>query len=394
MEGDRSAVVTGPCPPNAQVTNTSGLLPHEEIDFDLLEQEELGKDLFTEDAFEVGPDIAAFDVTDDLFFDFDITEEPTEPSDPPTDNTNDDSLPSNTKILQEVAMATMKLALRACKKSVESEVSKHAKLSAMGPCKPSQDTATTDEATLQNLLRDLRILFSFDGEYFQLEALDILKDLPEFSAFDFYKFCASLSFTQQPSDKASSYRVMKRLDRTAVYVETQGAPEHLYMTVVDAALAPVDSASRHTFRRFFLSLPTYLHVAFSPKHVKNGFKNTGLVPYNPNIILRHWPSYAQITTAQSQGLLDAVDNLSAKVKSEGLGYLLNSTIHASVEPFLPASCLGETTDKVYGFQLNRWGATWLNNAHTQARLKELRDRALQPPAPKAKKQKMRKNSSV
>ena len=133
-------------------------------------------------------------------------------------------------------------------------------------------------------------------------------------------------FVQQPCDKTASYRLFKLHQKRGIAIATssEAHKEHPYMKVVEKAIGGIDSASRETFRKFFLALPTLLHVAFSPEHMSRGFADTGLVPFDPVKILRHWPLFSKLTTLAVNGLIDACNELTNWVITSSRGYITYS----------------------------------------------------------------------
>lgn len=144
------------------------------------------------------------------------------------------------------------------------------------------------------------------------------------------------------------------------------------MIVADKAIASIDAASRSTFRKFFLALPTLLHVVFTQEHMSRGFADTGLLPFDQLTVLRHWPLFARLRTEGVNGIVRECTELTEWVISKQRGYVTYSELYARIEEFLPDEYrLPQekitNLDSVYNMQQGRWGAVWLNTASTLAR---------------------------
>jgi len=292
------------------------------------------------------------------------------------------SVPRSTAsaIEYDVAKHCMRTILHACKKSVRESLYNSVRINIESQQEFTQSSAgvtAADSARVDELLADVNIVLSMDGEYFQLKAVDVLKNKDQYEKFNFFKFVAAMSFVQQPCDKTASYRLFKLHQKRGIAIATssEAHQHHPYMQVVERAIRSIDSASRETFRKFFLALPTLLHVAFSPEHMSRGFHDTGLLPFDPIKILRHWPNFSQLTTAAVDGIIEACSTLTDWVIENARGYITYSEIYDKIEHFLPVSCRSTheeiaKLDRVYEMQHGRWGAVWINTPSTEDRRAE------------------------
>lgn len=222
---------------------------------------------------------------------------------------------------------------------------------------------------MTKLLAESRVVLTLDGEQFQMEAVEVLRQLPKNERVEFFKFAAQCTPCQQPLDKCPSFRIFKRSVKGNTGVKiTVGTYEPPYMRRVHQILASVDSRSRRTFTKFFRTLRDYVHHAFQPRHIVGAFSETGLIPYDPLKIIRHWPHFGLLSDEQGHAVMSAISTLSERCRSTGAGYILNSAIAEQLQAILPAEMMPSADDHIYSLQTNRWNAAWLNNPTTVERI--------------------------
>ncbi len=117
--------------------------------------------------------------------------------------------------------------------------------------------------------------------------------------------------------------------------------ESAYVDAEETALDSVDAASRRTFVKFFKALPTFLPLGSSPAYIYAGFAATGMMPYCPTTILSKWPPFRRISSTQDSALLAGVARIAKSTQEQGLGYVLNSTIHRELH-----GCLSDSLAKL------------------------------------------------
>eukprot|EP00047_Mylnosiga_fluctuans_P020324 m.90967 g.90967 ORF g.90967 m.90967 type:complete len:217 (+) comp8482_c0_seq3:704-1354(+) len=147
-----------------------------------------------------------------------------------------------------------------------------------------------------------RIILSFDGEKRHLDATlemfikDVPDDLRE-QGFELLKFAASASKTQQPCDVAPVFMIMRTLYKFDMLHRTEAYGPLLESTL----LASMDSGSRKTFVSYLQDLPTHIHKAFNPDHVRKGWDLAGIYPYNPIKILKRCTTVGGPRQGRPQG---------------------------------------------------------------------------------------------
>jgi hypothetical protein len=141
-----------------------------------------------------------------------------------------------------------------------------------------------------------------------------------------------------------------------------------------ASLDVLDASSRRTYREFLVRFATFMCVSFPPGAVRSGWRDPGLIPYNPVFTLQRWPGFAKLGTAQGEALLQSIDGLADQAAR---GFLTAQEILVVIGPLLPASeytVPSEAQLESTTTNSSRWLATWVNADGTVAQIAENKQR--------------------
>jgi hypothetical protein len=213
-------------------------------------------------------------------------------------------------------------------------------------------------------MQKLRVLITCDGETFQLRSIDRVRDgadAARVKVMEFMKFPAACSFIFQRCDVQPGFRTLQRraaysaVDDPSTYVE----PEYMQDALVVESLAVLDAASRRTYREFLVRFATFMCVSFPPGAVRSGWRDPGLIPYNPVFTLQRWPGFARLS------------DLAAK------GFLTSQQILEKIVPHLPLSQYtipSEVELESMTTNTDRWLTTWVNSDGTVAQIAANKER--------------------
>lgn len=185
----------------------------------------------------------------------------------------------------------------------------------------SQTEAIVDSAALPsrlyNTLDDVRAVLTLDGEIEQIEYI-LQKIASKHKGIEFFKFSGGCSPHQQPNDVMKSFSIVKILEKSRRYDDTIIKPNWYdrYEGIFNKKKI-FSPASRHSILRFLRNLPTILDEAYSIHNIQDGWRKTGLLPYNPEVILGHWPFHQYLTHQERKKLCKAVIALAVIAKRDG-----------------------------------------------------------------------------
>jgi len=120
---------------------------------------------------------------------------------------------------------------------------------------------------------------------------------------EWLKFAAACSLTQQPCDRARSFNIIRSFIANKEGRELVFEQRPSWMWKVQPILDRMKASSQRTFNDFFLRLPALIEKAFAPGIIQEGWRKSGMYPYNPVTILKHWPLYEFLDQSQVEEIL-------------------------------------------------------------------------------------------
>lgn len=304
----------------------------------------------------------------------------------------------------QTAQLTVSALAKAARSFVEQNLRAHFTIERQAAtASQSQSSATSPEdekeieERIAEAMKTVRYIITFDGEQFQMEAIVKLGGDTRYIRLERFKLPAMCSAFTQPSDKMVGFKMVKAMQKkvngevTSIYVHNE---KTAYVSSCEQIVACLEASSRRTFLKFLLHLPRYLSSAYTTERVMDGWHKTGLYPYSASKMLSYWPKFKDITDANANGLMGAIDALAIIAGQQG--YLPDETIRAHILAFLPPECLPNQREKpLEDYPLNRWRATWLNAPGTIARWrKRLADKAAEAAAKAVRATNKRKSSEA
>jgi hypothetical protein len=241
------------------------------------------------------------------------------------------------------------------------------------------------EASLNNL----RLILSIDGEHFQLQAVDYFAKLDKYSNLEFLKWAASCSFFQQPNDLMKSFVLTrKRSKQREGNAARTGIDSEIYFQAFQRILKGLPASSRNTYLKYFAECPADIQYAFSYTDIRSGWKKAGICPIDIVQMLCKWPSFAEITTAQGEGLVKIIEEkLIPFARREG--YIDDKTLYDAIATVLPDLIDDEQYKraqyKILPQAFNRWKCVWINKDGTIRRRKEIAEAKLNSIASRRRK---------
>lgn len=182
------------------------------------------------------------------------------------------------------------------------------------------DLTLDDNCTNKN--ENLRMVLIFDGEQFQLRsALNLFEESND-NGLELLKLPAATSLSFQPNDVMPSFRILKTFVRSRAFktMNYQKATEPPYCLQLQDIFTQFnfEPSSKKTFMNFFRFLPDMLHAGYSGKHIREGWRKTGIFPLNIDTILRHHPGYQQeLNKNEAESILRAIPELGHIARLEG-----------------------------------------------------------------------------
>ena len=209
-----------------------------------------------------------------------------------------------------------------------------------------------------------RVVMTLDGELPQIDCvMDTLVATSFEDNMEYFKFAAACSSSQQPNDKMRSFKIAKMCEKSMRYDINISKPSWLPFvenTLKDEGL--LQPASRKSFLNFLHHLPSILSRAYVMKTVEDGWRKTGLFPYDPVVMLSHCPKYHDLNQVTSIRLINAIKELA--VEAREYGELTENVMESKLEDII-----GKPSD--YSITPEE-----VRNAHNRSTRKSLNDKPI------------------
>jgi hypothetical protein len=170
------------------------------------------------------------------------------------------------------------------------------------------DASTEDE--------NVRCVLTCDGDLPQLNAIFTQKviDLLEGLNIDVLKFSAACSLSQQPNDMHRGFPNLARVTNNLAmkYSDLEASQQPVYMVDLAKKLkehSSLTSVQMHMMLNFFQHAPTIFARAFSPRVLIDGYKKSGLAPYDSKLIMENCSEWRKFNFVQAQTVMDGIDEL-------------------------------------------------------------------------------------
>lgn len=232
------------------------------------------------------------------------------------------------------------------------------------------------------------MILTLDGEHFHLAAVEDYSKKHANSLIEFFKWAAGCSFFQQPNDQAASYMILRQRVKTNKgnpysvslkyrLVDNDSIPP--YLAFLTDRFKGLEASSKRTFLKFFQYLPSYLSTSMQKRHLETGWQSPGVYPYDIHEMLKFWPGFASYEhgSPKPDQLVNAIKTILIPHASLH-GFVDDRVMYEAINDFLPSGIDIDTDlwDRCREtLVLNRWRATWINNAGTIAKRKEVVDAA-------------------
>jgi hypothetical protein len=183
---------------------------------------------------------------------------------------------------------------------------------------PLSPNSTSNSQRSEDGVDDLneRSVFTCDGDLPQLNAI-FSKDIIDMLAglnIDVLKFSAACSLSQQPNDMHRGFPNLARItDQLSMkYSDLEVSQQPAYMADLERKLKAHSSLTPVQVRmmlKFFQHAPTIFARALSPRVVMDGFKKSGLTPYNCELIMENCSEWRNFNTQQADDLMQGIEDL-------------------------------------------------------------------------------------
>lgn len=140
---------------------------------------------------------------------------------------------------------------------------------------------------------------------------------PELKGWILIKLAAACSKTQQPCDVSPIFMALKTLAKSHLRTKFEGGDMTQAHWLETVLLANIPAPSRKTFCNFLLQAPSLVGNALKPGNIEQGWRDSGLWPFDIPTLLAQCPRLELLTKPQTAALVAAVGPLSVLMREQG-----------------------------------------------------------------------------
>ena len=166
-----------------------------------------------------------------------------------------------------------------------------------------------------------RAAMTMDGDYPQTQAAlqQAFVDNCKEENIEVFKLCASCSLAQAPADVGPQHSCLHRFFSAEARRDHDGVPSremaHFLTHIFDKTKIPAES--RKVFRRCLTHVESALSTSLSRSNLLLGWRRSGLVPWNLDVIFSKWAGFKELTDDEVTKLYAAMPDLYQYTLAEG-----------------------------------------------------------------------------
>jgi hypothetical protein len=167
------------------------------------------------------------------------------------------------------------------------------------------------------------IAIAADGAFGQVNAINTqLYDKVIKNGLDIFyaKYAAGCSMIQQANDTGQMHRVLKLLFHSKKFrYDPVANPPHTSWQQLKVILeGTISGASFKTLWRCLSHVKAFLNKAFSELNIMHAFADTGIIPFQPKVILSACPPFKELSQPVADQVMSCMEELNAIMEERGI----------------------------------------------------------------------------